>query len=98
MLKEQIELIKAEYYQAEMNHKQQLSDYKINNEILQEKLANYEDIEREIDEALQFSEGHDENSSKYKNIYIQAMEEITSDDQLKKVKKALCLSQKLREK
>lgn len=52
MLREKLNVVKGEYYKSEANGKEEMSSLKAQVAVLREQLANYELIEREIDEAV----------------------------------------------
>lgn len=52
MLREKLNVVKGEYYRAESSGKDELSSAKAQIAVLKEQLANYEVIEKEIDEAV----------------------------------------------
>lgn len=52
MLREKVNVVKGEYYRAEANGKEEMSSLKAQVAVLREQLANYEAIEREMDDAV----------------------------------------------
>lgn len=52
MLREKLNVVKGEYYKSEANAKEDMSSLRAQVAVLREQLANYELIEREIDEAV----------------------------------------------
>lgn len=53
MLREKMNILKAEYYKAEGQNKQDQADIKAENAVLKERLREYENMEKEIDEAVE---------------------------------------------
>lgn len=52
MLREKLNCLKGEYYKQDANNKDEMSSLKAQVHVLREQLANYELIEKEIDEAV----------------------------------------------
>lgn len=52
MLREKINVLKSEYYKAQVDAKDEMTTIKAQLEVAREQLANYEGIEHEIDEAI----------------------------------------------
>lgn len=67
MLREKLNILKSEFYKMEVNQKDEFIQMKSNLAVANEKLANYEAIEKEIDEAIVGLGG---GSADKDNIYI----------------------------
>lgn len=52
MLREKVNILKSEYYKLEVNQKDEFIQMRANLAVAKEQLANYELIEKEIDEAI----------------------------------------------
>jgi len=51
-LRDKLDVLRSEYYKVESNSRQQQSDIRAENAMLKERLKNYEQIEKELDEAI----------------------------------------------
>lgn len=95
MLKDKINILKGEYYKLEGSLKEGSAGVRAQLAVSKEQLANYEAIEREIDEAIvglaSKSSGFDSNTE---NIFLQTLQSSPTASK-RRIQQALALAQRL---
>lgn len=95
MLKDKINILKGEYYKLEGSLKEESAGVRAQLAVSKEQLANYEAIEREIDEAIvglaSKSSGFDSNTE---NIFLQTLQSSPTASK-RRIQQALALAQRL---
>ena len=91
MLREKLNVVKGEYYKSEANAKENMSDIKAQNSVLKEQLANYEIIEKEIDDAVVSLSKINPNEHQ---IFSHTLNSIPSSNK-RRIQQALSLAQRL---
>lgn len=94
MLKDKIAILRSEFFKAEAKSKDQNADLKAKCIVMEEKLKNYDNIERDIDEAVM---GLGSTTNPDQNHYLQTIQMAPSSTQ-RRVQQSLNLAQKLNQK
>lgn len=94
MLREKLNVVKGEYYKSEANGKEEMSSLKAQVAVLREQLANYEIIEKEIDEAVVSLARINPNDN---SIYTHTLNSIPTSNK-RRIQQALGLAQRLQAK
>lgn len=94
MLREKLNCLKGEYYKADANSKDEMSSIKAQLHVLREQLANYEIIEKEIDEAVLSLGRLNPNDN---SIFTNTLTSVPSSNK-RRIQQALGLAQRLQAK
>lgn len=94
MLREKLNVVKGEYYKAEANGKEDNSSLRAQVAVLREQLANYEIIEKEIDEAVL---GMAQLNPKDNAIFTNTLHSVPTSNK-RRIQQALGLAQRLQSK
>lgn len=94
MLREKLNVVKGEYYKAEANGKEEMSSLKAQVAVLREQLANYEIIEKEMDEAVLSLAKLSPNDN---SLYTHTLNSIPTSNK-RRIQQALGLAQRLQAK
>ncbi|CAD8069072.1 unnamed protein product [Paramecium sonneborni] len=94
MLREKINVLKAEYYKCQVEAKEQMSNINAQLQVAKEQLTNYEGIEREIDDAIMKSAGNDYDAM---NPLLGFMGTVPTSSK-RRIQQALNLAQRLQAK
>lgn len=94
MLREKLNLVKGEYYKAEANGKEEMSSLKAQVAVLREQLANYQLIEKQIDQAVISLAKINPNDN---SIFTGTLNSIPTSNK-RRIQQALSLAQRLQAK
>ena len=94
MLREKLGVVKGEYYRAEANGREEMSGLRAQVAVLKEQLANYELIEKEIDEAVVSLGKLNPNDN---GIFTQTLHSMPTANK-RRIQQALGLAQRLQAK
>ena len=92
MLKDKVNILKSEYYKLEGSLKEESAGVRAQLAVAKEQLANYEAIEREIDEAVVGLASRESGDGD--NIFIQTLHSAPTASK-RRIQQALALAQKL---
>jgi progesterone-induced-blocking factor 1 len=94
MLREKVNLLKGEFYKSEATAKDNLSSLKAQVAVMREQLANYELIEKEIDEAVVSLSSLKPSDN---NVYLNTLNSVPTANR-RRIQQALGLAQRLQAK
>ncbi|CAD8109310.1 unnamed protein product [Paramecium primaurelia] len=94
MLREKINVLKAEYYKCQVEAKEQMSNINAQLQVAKEQLTNYEGIEKEIDDAIMKSAGNEYDAM---NPLLGFMGTVPTSSK-RRIQQALNLAQRLQAK
>ena len=92
-LKDKLDLLKSEYYKLEAKCRQEQSDIRAENSMLKERIANYENIEKELDNAI-LNVANADKSSDVTNTMIQTIATAPTSSK-RRIQQNLLLANKL---
>lgn len=96
MYKEKVNLLKAEYYKVEARSKTDNANIRAKLEVMKERLANYENIEKEINSAIERM-GEEEEGEGDPNVYLSTMK-LAPTSTKRRIQHSLDLAKKLSKK
>ncbi|KRX01429.1 hypothetical protein PPERSA_01332 [Pseudocohnilembus persalinus] len=94
MLRDKLNILKAEYYKAEGQGKQDQANIRAENAVLKERLREYDQMEKEIDEAVEGMASQQEDIKDSDNPYLLTINNAPTSTK-RRVKQAMNLAQKL---